>query len=295
VTVIDGYQMALQGRAGKALGIAAFGSFIAGTLGTLGLALLAPPLSDFALMFNPPEYAALMILGLTLVTYLGSGSMTKAILMGALGLALCTIGMDPVNAIPRLTFGSQTLMDGINIGTMAMGLFGIGEILFMAESSEARSSRDSLKRPGRLRELLPDGKDWKISAFPIFRGALLGFLLGILPGGGVVIASFSSYAMEKKLSKTPERFGHGAIEGVAGPESANNAAASGAFIPLLTLGIPPNGIMALLFGAFVLHGVTPGPFILKQHPQVFWGIVTSMYVGNLILLILNVPLIKFFV
>lgn len=295
VTVIDGYQMALQGKAGKALGIAAFGSFIAGTLGTIGLSILAPPLSEFALMFGPPEYSALMILGLTLVIYLGSGSVIKAMVMGALGLALGTIGMDPVTAIERFTFGSQSLFEGINIAVLAMGLFGISEILYMAESVTARASRDMVKCPSKLRELLPDRRDWEISIKPIGRGSLLGFLLGILPGGGALISSFASYAVEKRVSRNPEKFGKGAIEGVAGPESANNSAVSGAFIPLLTLGIPSNVVMALLVGAFMLHGVTPGPFILQKHPHVFWGIITSMYIGNVILLILNIPLIRVFV
>ena len=295
VTCIDGYVMALQGKAGKALGIAAFGSFIAGTFGTLGLSILAPPLSRVALMFGPAEYTALMLLGLTLVIYLGSGSNIKAILMGALGLAIGTIGMDPVTAIERFTFGSQSLFEGINLAIVAMGLFGIGEILHMAESTEERSSRDALKCPSNLRELLPDRNDWKLSILPILRGSLLGFFLGILPGGGAVIASFASYATEKRVSKTPERFGRGAIEGVAGPESANNSAVSGAFIPLMTLGIPANVVMALLIGAFMLHGVVPGPFILKEHPEVFWGVITSMYLGNMMLLIMNIPIIRVFV
>ncbi len=295
VTIIDGYQMALQGRAGKALGIAAFGSFIAGTLGTVALCLVAPPLSKFALILGPPEYASLMILGLTLVVYLGSGSTMKALLMGAVGLALGTIGMDPVTAIERFTFGSQSLLEGFNLAALAMGLFGIGEILYLAESVKARSAREMAKCPSKLTELLPDREDWKISAKPIARGSLLGFVLGILPGGGAIISSFASYALEKRLSRHPEKFGRGAIEGVAGPESANNSAVSGAFIPLLTLGIPSNVVMALLIGAFMLHGVTPGPFIVSEHPQVFWGVITSMYVGNVILLILNVPVIKVFV
>lgn len=295
VTIIDGYQMALQGRAGKALGITAFGSFLAGTIGTIVLSLLAPPLASFALMFGPPEYTALMILGLTLVIYLGSGSTIKAVLMGAVGLALGTVGMDYVNAVERFTFGLQSLMEGIDMAVLAMGIFGIGEILFNAENPEAQSSRDAVKCPSKLMELLPDRKDWQTSIMPIGRGTVLGFLLGIIPGGGALISSFASYALEKKLSPTPERFGKGAIEGVAGPESANNAAVSGAFIPLLTLGIPSNVVMALLAAAFMLHGVTPGPFILKDHPQLFWAIITSMYIGNIMLLILNVPLIKVFV
>lgn len=295
VTVIDGYQMALKGKAGKALGIAAFGSFIAGTTGTIAQSLLAPPLSRFALMFGPPEYTTLMILGLTLVIYLGSGSISKAILMGALGLGLGTIGMDYVTAAERFTFGSQSLMDGLNMGLLAMGIFGIGEILYMAESTTERITRDAVKCPSKLRELLPDRKDWKISILPIARGTALGFFLGILPGGGAIVSSFASYAVEKRVSRNPEEFGKGAIEGVAGPESANNSAVNGSMIPLLTLGIPSNVVMALLLGAFMLHGVTPGPFIMSKHPDLFWGLITSMYIGNFILLILSIPGIKFFV
>jgi putative tricarboxylic transport membrane protein len=295
ITTIDGYQMAIQGRAGKALGIAAFGSFIAGTFGTAALGFLAPILSEFALKFGPAEYSALMILGLTLVVYLGTGSTMKSLLMGAFGLSLSTIGMDIASGAERFTFGSTTLLDGINVAVLAMGVFGIGEVLYMAESVEARSLRDSVKYPSRLRELLPDRKDWKTSAKPIARGTVLGFLLGILPGGGALLASFASYAVEKKFSRNPKKFGKGAIEGVAGPEAANNAGVSGAFIPLLTLGIPTNVVMAVMMGAFLLHGVIPGPLIIKENPHIFWAVITSMYIGNIILLILNVPLIRFFV
>lgn len=295
VTVIDGHQMALKGMAGKALGVAGFGSFIAGTAGTLGLSLLAPSLAQASLMFGPPEFTALMILGLTLVIYLGSGSTLKAVLMGALGLGLGVIGMDHVTASERFTFGSQTLVEGVNIGILAMGVFGIGEIFYMAERTEERAKRDSVKCPRRLMELLPDRRDWGASIMPIGRGTVLGFFLGIIPGGGAIISSFASYALEKKISRSPDRFGKGAIEGVAGPESANNSAVNGAMIPLLTLGIPSNVVMALLLGAFMLHGVTPGPFILKEHPDVFWGLITSMYIGNLILIIQNIPGIKVFV
>jgi putative tricarboxylic transport membrane protein len=295
VTCMDGYEMALQGKAGKALGIAAFGSFIAGTAGTVGLCLIAPPLARWALSFGPPEYTSLLLLGLTLVIYLGRGSIVKAVLMGVLGLALGTVGMDPVNAIERFNFGSLTLMEEINMAVLAMGVFGIGEILFMSEDIEARLSREAIQTPSRLRELLPNRQDWKRSAAPIGRGSLLGFLLGILPGGGAVISSFVSYAVEKRISKYRYELGKGAIEGVAGPESANNSAVSGNFIPLLTLGLPANACMAVLLGAFMIHGVVPGPLLLKEHPEIFWGLVTSMYIGNIILLILNVPLIKVFV
>ncbi|MCJ7595144.1 MAG: tripartite tricarboxylate transporter permease [Desulfobacterales bacterium] len=295
VTCFDGYEMARQGRAGKALGIAAFGSFIAGTFGIIFLSLLAPLLSNLALMFGPTEYAALMILGLTLVVYLGRGSPAKAALMGAVGLALSTIGMDPIDGYERFNYGSIYLMEGINIATLGMGMFGIAEILNMAESAEARSSRDLVRCPKKMKDLLPDRQDWKDSAMPITRGGILGFLLGILPGGGALLASFASYVVEKKFSRHPENFGKGAIEGVAGPEAANNAATSGAYIPLLTLGIPSNSVMALMAGAFIMHGVVPGPLIIKNHPDLFWGIIASMYVGNVILLVLNVPLIRVFV
>ena len=296
VTIIDGYQMALKGRAGKALGIAAFGSFIAGTFGTIVLSIVAPPLANLALMFGPPEYATLVVLGLTLVTYLSTGSVVKSLLMAAMGLAIGTIGMEPATAQERFTFGVLTLAEGVEIAVLAMGIFGIAEILSLAESELKRVDRDTaVKSPRRLRELLPDLSDWAKSAYPIVRGSVLGFFLGILPGGGAILASFASYAVEKKVSRHPEEFGKGAIEGVAGPETANNAAVSGCFIPLLTLGIPTNVVMAVMMGAFMIHGVTPGPMIMQQQPLVVWGLITSMYIGNVILLIMNIPLIGFFV
>jgi putative tricarboxylic transport membrane protein len=295
VTTLDGYQMALQGRAGKALGVAAFGSFIAGTFGTAMLSLLAPSLSNLVLIFGPPEYASLMFLGLTLVICMGTGSPLKATMTGLIGLALGTVGVDPVAGIERFTFGSFSFFEGINVAVVAMGLFGIGEILYMAESVTARFSRDAVRCPTQLKELLPNRNDWKDSIMPIGRGTFLGFLLGILPGGGALIASFVSYGLERKLSRHPERFGKGAIEGVAGPESANNSAVSGCFIPLLTLGIPSNVIMALLLAAFMIHGVTPGPLFLKDTPHFFWAIIASMYIGNIILVILNIPLIRVFI
>jgi putative tricarboxylic transport membrane protein len=296
VTIIDGYQMALKGRAGKALGIAAFGSFIAGTFGTIVLSIVAPPLAKLALVFGPPEYAALVVLGLTLVTYLSTGSVVKSLLMAAMGLAIGTIGMEPATAQERFTFGVLTLAEGVEIAVLAMGIFGIAEILSLAESQAKRVDRDTaVKSPRRLRELLPDLSDWAKSVYPIVRGSVLGFFLGILPGGGAVLASFASYAVEKKVSRHPEEFGKGAIEGVAGPETANNAAVSGCFIPLLTLGIPTNVVMAVMMGAFMIHGVTPGPMIMQHQPLLVWGLITSMYIGNVILLILNIPLIRFFV
>jgi putative tricarboxylic transport membrane protein len=290
VTCLDGYKMAQQGRAGPALGIAAFGSFIAGTISVLGLMLLAPPLARFALEFGPPEYFTLMVLGLTILIYLAHGSMPKALIMAAFGLALGLIGLDTMTARPRFTFGRMELLDGVGLVPIVMGIFGVSEVLLNIEQVVRR---DVLKTT--IKGLLPTAKDWKDSTGPIARGSVLGFLLGVLPGGGAVISSFLSYALEKKLSKHPERFGKGAVEGVAGPEAANNAATGGAFIPLMTLGIPPNVIMAMLLGAFMIHGVTPGPLMMKQNPQLFWGVIVSMYIGNFMLLILNLPLIGIWV
>jgi putative tricarboxylic transport membrane protein len=290
VTCLDGYEMARQGRAGPALGIAAFGSFIAGTLSVLGLMLLAPPLARFALRFGPPEYFTLMVLGVTVLIYLAHGSMPKALIMAAIGIVLGLIGLDSITAVQRFTFNQLDLLDGVGLVPIVMGLFGISEVLLNIEQIIRREVFET-----SIKGLLPTKQDWKDSAGPIARGSLLGFLLGILPGGGGVISSFLSYAVEKKISKHPERFGKGAIEGVAGPEAANNAATGGAFIPLMTLGIPPNVVIAMLFGAFMIHGITPGPLMMKEHPQVFWGIIVSMYVGNVMLLILNLPLIGIWV
>jgi len=293
VTCIDGYQMAKKGRAGAALGIAAFGSFLAGTFGIIVLMFLAPPLAKLALLMGPPEYMALMITGLSLVIFLSSRSMLKSVMMGVLGLLLGTIGMDPISGQIRFGMGIKNLMDGIDLAPMAMGLFGMAEVFSLLESKGG--STGFLDVRTKLREILPDRKDWRESFLPITRGTIVGFLIGILPGGGAVMASFISYAMEKRLSKHPEKFGTGAIEGVAGPESSNNSAAIGAFVPLLTLGIPANVVMALLIGAFMIHGVNPGPLLLRDNPVLFWGIISSMYVGNIFLLILNVPLIGLFV
>ena len=292
VTCIDGYQMALKGRAGAALGISAFGSFIAGTIGIVVLMLLAPPLARVALMMGPPEYTALMITGLTLVIYLSGKSMIKSLMMGVLGLILGTVGMDPMSGQLRYTMGTAALMDGIDLALVAMGLFGLAEAL--ALMGGAKSSKKMVETT-KLKDILPSREDWQRSFMPIGRGSVAGFLMGVLPGGGAVMASFLSYAMERRFSRKPERFGQGAIEGVAGPEAANNAAAVGAFVPLLTLGIPANVVMALLIGAFMIHGVNPGPLLLKDNPALFWGIITSMYIGNFLLLILNVPLIGLFV
>jgi putative tricarboxylic transport membrane protein len=290
ITCLDGYQMAKQGRAGPALGIAAFGSFIAGTLGIIGLMIFATPLADFALKFGPPEYFGVILLGLTLLTYLSHGSVIKAIMMGAFGLILSFIGLDPINASPRMTFNILQLWDGIDMVPLAMGLFGISEVLINIEESAAPQILKT-----KIKNLFPSMLDWMKAKGAILRGSILGFFLGILPGGGAVISSFVSYSLEKRISKEPERFGKGAIEGVAGPESANNSATAGAFVPLFTLGIPANIVMALLFGALVIHGMRPGPFLLKDHPGLFWGVISSMYIGNVMLLVLNLPLIPLWV
>ena len=290
VTALDGHQMAKQGRAGPALGISALGSFIAGTFSLVALMLVAPSLASVAIAFGPAEYFSLMALGLVVLTFLTQGSMAKALLMACIGIVLGLIGLDSITAQPRLTFGRMELIDGIGLVPVVMGLFGVAEVLI---NTEQVIKRDVIN--AKITQLLPNKADWKASAGPVARGTILGFFLGILPGGGAVVASFASYALEKRLSKTPERFGNGAIEGVAGPESANNAAAGGAFIPLMTLGIPPNVVMALLLGAFVIHGLQPGPLLITQNPGLFWGIVASMYIGNAMLLVLNLPLIGMWV
>jgi putative tricarboxylic transport membrane protein len=290
VTCLDGYQMARQGRAGAALGISAFGSFIAGTISVIGLAVVAPPLARFALKFGPPEYFALIFCGMSILIYLASASILKAVIMALVGLFLGLMGTDFVTGDLRFTFGSDTLLDGVGMVPVVMGLFGIAEVL---ENLEKGISRDIFNTS--INQLFPNRKDWKQSAGPIARGTIIGFFLGILPGGGALISSFTSYAVEKKISKHPERFGTGAIEGVAGPESANNAATGGAFIPLLTFGIPANVVMALVLGALLIHGIQPGPLLIRQHPDLFWGVVASMYIGNVMLLILNLPMIPLWV
>jgi putative tricarboxylic transport membrane protein len=289
-TCLDGYQMARQGKAGRALGISAFGSFIAGTIGIIGLTLMAPPLANFALRFGPPEYFSLMCLGMVVLTFLSSTSMIRALMMASFGVILGTFGTDTVSGTARFSFGITELLDGIGLVPVVMGLFGISEMLL---NIEQKIDREIFKT--RVKGLLPTAKDWMEAKGAILRGTVLGFFLGILPGGGAVLSSFVAYAVEKKFSKHPEKFGTGVIEGVAAPEAANNSAAQGAFIPLLTLGIPSNVVMAMLLGALIIHGVTPGPLLLTNHPQVFWGVVGSMYIGNIMLLILNLPLIGLWV
>lgn len=291
MTCLDGYQMARQGRAGPALGISAWGSFIAGTFSVVGLMFIVNPLAKAALSFGPPEYFALMCTGLIILAYLTQGSILKALAMAPLGLLLGTVGLDMMTGLPRFTFGIDELTDGVGIVPIAMGLFGISEVLQNIEKN--LDSREIFQ--ARISNLWPSLKDWSESKWAIVRGSILGFFIGILPGGGGVLATFVTYAVEKKVSKHPERFGKGAIEGVAGPESANNAASGGCMIPLLSLGVPTNGVMAMLFAALIIHGIQPGPLFIKNYPEVFWGLIASMYLGNVLLLILNLPLIPVWV
>lgn len=291
VTCLDGYQMARQGRAGPALGIAAFGSFIAGCISLIGLMCFAPTLSSMALQVGPPEMFGLLCLGLTLVIYLSTKSLSRAIMMACFGIILSCIGQDREFGSPRLILGIPELLSGLDLAPIAMGLFGISEVLLNIE----KGMGERIVFQADLTGLLPDRQDWKDSYKPIFRGSIVGFLLGILPGGGAIVSTFSSYALEKKLSKHPEKFGRGAIEGVAGPESANNAAAGGSFIPLFTLGLPINVSTALLLGALMIHGIAPGPLLIPKNPEIFWGLVASMYIGNVMLLIFNLPMIGIWV
>jgi putative tricarboxylic transport membrane protein len=290
MTCIDGHAMAKKGRAGAALCIAAVGSFIAGTLGVLLLTLLAPPLAVFALGFGPPEYTALLVLGLIFLAYMSTSSLVRTLLMACFGLLLGTIGIDVMTGHFRYSFNIAELGDGIGIVPVAVGLFGLGEIL----ATPSRRVTGDIMRP-RLRELWPNRAEWRASAAPIARGSVLGFLVGIIPGSAHIISSFMSYALEKRVSKTPQEFGNGAVAGVAGPESANNAASTGAFVPMLALGIPTGPVTAVLIAALLIHGVPPGPTLVSDHPRVFWGFVASMYVGNLMLLALNLPLVGVFV
>jgi len=290
VTCLDGYKMARQGRAGPALGISALGSFIAGTLSVFGVSIVAPSLASFALKFGPPEYCSLVVLGLMMAVYLSEESVLKGLMMGALGLLLGTVGIDPVVGGERFTFGVARLTDGFDFVVMVMGLFGISEILSNLEVPE---SRDIFKTA--LKGLLPTREDWRQCWGSVLRGSFLGFFIGVLPGGGAIISSFAAYAVEKRLSTHPERFGKGTIEGVAAPESANNAASTSSFIPLLTLGVPGNASIAMIFVALMIHGIRPGPLLLQEHPDLFWGVIASMYIGNALLLGLNLPLISFWV
>lgn len=286
MTSIDGYQMAIQGRAGTALGIAAIGSFFAGTLSTLGLTLIAPPLAQAALAFGPPEYFALVVLGLTALAAVG-GSVLKGLAAGVAGLLLATIGIDPQTGISRFDFGEVWLLDGIEFIVLTVALFGVGEVLASCMTATARP----VAKVGRV---LPSREDWKRSQAAIGRGSLIGFAIGVLPAAGATIASFVSYIVEKKVAKDPSRFGKGAIEGVAGPEASNNAAAAGAMVPMLALGVPGSGTTAIILGALVMFGLRPGPELFQNNGPLVWAVIASMYVGNILLLIMNLPLAGFF-
>ncbi|WP_234685995.1 tripartite tricarboxylate transporter permease [Bradyrhizobium monzae] len=286
ITALDGYAMARNGRAGVALATAAIGSFFAGTVSTLLLALAAPPLAQVALKFGPPEYFSLMVLGLSASVVLAHGSLLRAFGMIVFGLLLGVVGTDPNSAVQRFTFGIPELADGIGFVTVAMGMFGVGEIIRNLENESDRAVFVS-----KVTNLMPTREDWRRIVGPILRGTILGSALGILPGGGAMLSSFAAYSVEKKISRRPSEFGKGAIEGVAAPESANNAGAQTSFIPMLTLGIPSNPVMALMIGALIIHGIQPGPAVMSQQPALFWGIIASMWIGNFFLILLNLPLV----
>jgi putative tricarboxylic transport membrane protein len=288
MTCLDGYQMARKGRPGPALGMAALSSFIAGTFAVVMLTFIAPPLANVALSFGPPEYFALTFMGLTLVTSLAGESMLKGIMSGAFGLIVACVGIDAVSGEERFTFGNLYLLDGMGFIGVAVGLFAVAEVLLNLEEP---MEQVFLKADLRLRSLFPNLQDWKDSFWPIWRSSILGFFIGVLPGAGATIASFMAYALEKKLSQHPEKFGTGVIEGVAAPEGANNAAAGGAMVPLLTLGIPGSGTTAVLLGALLIHGLRPGPLLFQNNPGFVWGVIASMYIGNVMLLILNLPMV----
>jgi putative tricarboxylic transport membrane protein len=291
VTCLDGYQMARQGRAGAALGIAAISSFVAGTFGVLGLMLIAPPLARFALRFAPPEYFALMALGLAMVVFLAGKSMIKALIAMLVGLWLSTVGTDLFTAESRFTFGHTELLDGMDFIVASIGIFAVGEVLVNLES---RGGTEFFTIPRTLKNLLPSLKDLKDCRFAFLNGSLIGFFVGVLPGAGSTISSFLSYGLEKAFSRHPEKFGTGVIEGVAAPEGANNSDTGGSMVPLLTLGIPGSNTTAILLAALILWGFRPGPLLIQENPRLFWGLIASMYVGNIMLLILNLPLVPLF-
>jgi putative tricarboxylic transport membrane protein len=290
VTTLDGHQMAKQGRAGVALGISALGSFFAGCVATLVIAALAVPLTRVALLFGPAEYASLMTTGLAFAVVLARGSILKSIAMVLVGLLLSTVGTDLETGVDRMTFGYGPLSDGVDFAVLAMGLFGFAEVM---RNLDVEQVRDTVR--ATIGRLLPSAKDLGQSWRAVVRGTAVGAVLGILPGNGAVLGPFASYALEKKLARDPSRFGRGAIEGVAGPESANNAGAQTSFIPLLTLGIPPNAVMALMVGAMTIHGIVPGPLVMVRNAPLFWGLIVSMWIGNLMLLVINLPLIGIWV
>lgn len=289
VTCIDGYQMALQGKAGSALGVCAIGSFIGGTLSVVGLMLLVPPLAKIALNFGPPELFALILFGLLMVTSLGSYSLLKGLIMAAMGMFTACIGRDVFSGFHRFTLGTLVLSDGVGLVPVAMGMYGIGELLIDLEKVVKREILETNTRD------LYAWKEWFACRWAILRGMLIGFFLGIIPGAGVTMTTFFAYWFERRVSKHPEKFGTGMIEGVASPETANNAACAGNMIPLITFGIPANPTMALLLSAFIIQGIQPGPYFIKEHPQLFWSVIASFYIGNIMLLILNLPLISVWV
>ncbi len=289
VTCLDGHQMALRGRAGAALSVAAIGSFIGGTVATIGLVVAAPPLARAALNFGPPEFFSLMVLGLSLLMGLAGKSVIKALMMGVFGLVLGLVGMDPVQGMPRFTYGQAELLSGLEFVSVIMGFFGVSDILLNAET-EVRQVMDA-----KVTSLVLTRKEVKDSVWPITRGTFLGFFLGLIPGMTGSISSFMSYILERKVSKYPEKFGTGVIEGVAGPETANNSHANAALIPLFTMGIPGSPTIAVLMGAFIMNGLVPGPLLFRDHPDLVWAVIASMYIGNVILLILNLPLIGMWV
>ena len=290
MTCIDGYAMTQRGRGGPALAIAAIGSFVAGTLSVIALMFLAPTLASFALRFGPPEYTALLVMGLLVLSYMSGGSMVKTLTMAVVGLLFGMIGIDAMSGYTRFSYGVIELSDGIGIVAVAVGLFGLSEILLTA----GQATPPPVQKP-TLRQLVPSRDELRLSVGPIARGSVIGFLIGIIPGSAHIISSFVSYGIERRMSAHPERFGNGAIEGVAGPESANNAAATGAFVPMLALGIPTGPVTAVMLAAIMVHGILPGPMLIVEQPELFWGFVASMYVGNVVLLILNLPLVGVFV
>lgn len=290
ITTLDGYPLAKEGKAGSALGITAIGSFIGGTVAIVGLTFLAPPLAKIAKAFGPPELFMLLLFGILMVVFISAGSMLKSFVMTLFGFLIASVGMDPIEGTERLTYGSAELSAGINIIALAIGLFGIGEVLHNLSSRQHQAIKMS-----KVANVLPTRADWLATRFAILRASIVGFLIGIIPGGGGTVSSVVSYGLQKRLSKNPERFGKGAIDGLAATETADNASSNSAFIPLLTLGLPPNSVLALIFGALLLQNITPGPQLIEEHPDVFFGVIASMYIGNLILLILNLPLIRVFI
>lgn len=290
VTTFDGYPLAQQGKAGSALSLTAIGSFIGGTVSIIGLTFLAPTLANLAAGIGAPDLFALAFIGLLMIVFIGQGSKAKALITGGLGILVATVGLDPISGAERLSFGALELLSGINIVAVAVGLFGIGETLYNAEHGFHAGAKNL-----KLDRMLPSRADWLLSRWAILRASILGFFVGVIPGGGGTVSSVLAYGVERKISKRPEMFGKGAVEGLAATETADNASSNSAFIPLLTLGVPPNPVLALIFGALLLQNITPGPTLINDHPEVFWGVIASMYIGNLLLLMLNLPLIRLFV